>query len=303
MPDQIDLRICDSPVDVLPRFSGVYRFFAGGGELLYIGKSVDIHARVVSHFHAGSKPGRHQRIMSQVARIDCEPTAGEFGALLLENAAIKAETPLYNRRQRQQRQLWTIELNRDTTGFLKPTARDFAPSGARTHDSYGLFHNKKHIDSTLRRHARDQGLCLLMLGLEKGRAPCFHYQLKRCDGACAGDETAEEHNARLLSALDGDRIAAWPFPGPLLLREHTLHPVDPQPPEQFYWVNHWVYHGHFNSINSAQRAADTESRRRFDRDSYHLIMKALVRGQVEVLGLDGKPVSNPLLGVGRRRER
>ena len=49
-----------------------------------------------------------------------------------------------------------------------------------------------------------------MLGLDSGKGPCFQYQLKRCDGACAGDETPEEHNARLLSVLDRDRIAAWP---------------------------------------------------------------------------------------------
>ena len=83
-------------LDELPSYSGVYRFFSSENTLLYVGKSIDIRARVQSHFQEGRKPGRHQRIMSQVSRIETQSTAGELGALLVENAAIKAETPLYN---------------------------------------------------------------------------------------------------------------------------------------------------------------------------------------------------------------
>ena len=53
-------------VDQLPRYSGVYRFYGAEGDLLYIGKSVDIRARVAAHYQEGKQPGRHQRIMQQV---------------------------------------------------------------------------------------------------------------------------------------------------------------------------------------------------------------------------------------------
>ena len=106
----IDFSRAGEPLDALPRCSGVYRFFDDDGSLLYVGKSVDIHSRVTQHLNEGRKPGRHQRLISQVARIDCQLTAGEIGALLIENAAIKSEVPLFNRRQRQLRRLWTIQL-------------------------------------------------------------------------------------------------------------------------------------------------------------------------------------------------
>ena len=86
--------------------------------------------------------------MSQVSRIETQSTAGEIGALLVENAAIKAETPLYNRRQRQVRKLWTIHLNRSRDNFLQPVSADFSPWGERALDSYGLFHNRRHVDNT-----------------------------------------------------------------------------------------------------------------------------------------------------------
>jgi len=62
----------------LPRCSGVYRFYDAEGSLLYIGKSVDIHSRVTQHLNEGRKPGRHQRLMSQVSRIDCQLTGATF---------------------------------------------------------------------------------------------------------------------------------------------------------------------------------------------------------------------------------
>ena len=151
----IDFSRAGEPLDALPRCSGVYRFFDDDGSLLYVGKSVDIHSRVTQHLNEGRKPGRHQRLISQVARIDCQLTAGEIGALLIENAAIKSEVPLFNRRQRQLRRLWTIQLQPGTDGFLKPVAIDFAPIGARETDTYGLFANKYRITTTIQNLARD----------------------------------------------------------------------------------------------------------------------------------------------------
>ena len=294
----VALSVADAPTEALPRFSGVYRFFGDNDTLLYIGKSVDIHSRVLSHFTEGRKPGRHQRMMSQVRRIDAQASAGEIGALLIENAAIKAETPLYNRRQRQVRTLWSIVLTRAKDGFLKPQPNSFSPLAERGHDSYGLFHNKRHIDTSLRRHARDHGLCLQALGLEQGKGPCFQFQLKRCDGACAGEETVEAHNARLLSVLDTERIAAWPFTGPLMLRERNITPLPGQPAIQYHVVNHWAYLGSVNTPKAAQKLLAGSALRRFDKEAYHLIRNAMIRGKVELCDLaSGDVVDNPLLAT------
>ena len=304
MPELADLSLSvrGHRVDCLPRCAGVYRFFGAEGELLYVGKSIDIHARVIAHLNEGRKPGRHQRIMAQVARIDCQLTAGEFGALLIENAAIKAETPLYNRRQRRVRKLWSLRLERGSNGALQPQAVDFSPFADRSSDCYGLYHNKRHIDVALRRHARDHGLCLQVLGLERGRGPCFQYQLGRCDGACAGTEPLEEHDARLLSVLDRDRIAAWPFAAPLLLVERNIAALPGQPGIQYHLVNHWTYLASCESTTELSSALASADQRHFDRDAYHLMLAALRDGKVEVRSAESlEPVDNPLLG--RRRDR
>ena len=207
------------------------------------------------------------------------------------------ECSLYNRRQRQVRKLWTIHLNRSRDNFLQPVSADFSPWGERALDSYGLFHNRRHVDNTVRRHARDHGLCLRMLGLDAGKGPCFQYQLKRCDGACAGVETPEEHNARLLSVLDRDRIAAWPFTGPLLLVERNIRPQRNQPAEQYHLVNHWSWLGCFDDTGNARKASQDNHQTVFDRDAYRMLMSALRKGKLDLVNaLTLESVDNPLIG-------
>src|SRR5205085_9643995 len=68
---------------------------------------------------------------------------------------------------------------------------------------------------------KDFGLCPRLMGLEKGRGPCFSYQLKKCSGACAGREAAEDYNRRLLSVFEGRRLQEWPFSSPIMIEEPT----------------------------------------------------------------------------------
>jgi hypothetical protein len=49
--------------------------------------------------------------------------------------------------------------------------------------------------------------------------PCFSYHLGRCAGACVGEELPEKYNARVEEAFGERRILAWPYGGPLVIRE------------------------------------------------------------------------------------
>ena len=296
--ETISLSIEGATTAKLPRCSGVYRFFDQSGSLLYVGKSVDIHNRVGQHLNEGRKPGRHQRLMSQVSHIDCHLTAGEIGALLIENAAIKAEVPLYNRRQRQLRRLWTIQLTTLKDGFLQPNAIDFAPKGIRDIDTFGLFANKHRITTTIQNLARDHALCLRVMGLDRGKGACFQHQLGRCDGACTGKESIASHNARLLEYLDRQRIAAWPFSGAILLAEETIRPIDEQPSQQYHLVDQWAWQGCFATADQATATLQEPSSVAFDRDAYRLIYSALFKGRVALRDArDHKLLVNPLLAA------
>jgi hypothetical protein len=276
----------------------VYRFCSDDDVLLYIGKSIDIGTRFNSHFTDARDPGRQQRMMASVARVDCELTPGDIGAQLIENAAIKAEAPLYNRRQRRNRKLWTLRLIEDVEGFLQVTPVDFSPAGERLESVFGLFRSRTQIHGSLRKLAREQGLCLRVLGVERGRGPCFQLQVGRCRGACAGKESPGQHNARLLEALERQRIAAWPFPGPILLLEvrsgrgHGL-----QPARQYHVLNHWSYLGSFGRRDQALRRAQQDHAITFDRDTYHIAFRALRTDTCAIVdGASNTVIANPFSG-------
>ena len=92
-------------LEALPRQPGVYLFHGESDTLpLYIGKSVNIRSRVLSHLRTPDEAA----MLRQSRRITWQRTAGELGALLLEAQLIKEQQPLFNKRLRQNRQRGNI---------------------------------------------------------------------------------------------------------------------------------------------------------------------------------------------------
>ena len=94
-------------LEALPKLPGVY-FFHGDSDAMpqYIGKSVNIRSRVLSHLRTPAEAA----MLRQSRRITWVCTAGELGALLLEARLIKEQQPLFNKRLRRNRQLCSLLL-------------------------------------------------------------------------------------------------------------------------------------------------------------------------------------------------
>jgi len=85
----------------LPDAPGVYRFLAGDGTVLYVGKATSLKKRISGHYHGSSGTGpsarRERELLSQVHAFEVTPTVTATEAALLESDTIKALDPLYNR--------------------------------------------------------------------------------------------------------------------------------------------------------------------------------------------------------------
>jgi len=284
----------------LPRGCGVYVFRGEGALPLYIGKSVNLRARVLSHLRSADEA----TMLAQSRRVDTYRTAGEIGALLLEAQWVKQHMPLYNIRLRRSRSLvaWQLHADGARTGeppqLVDSTRHDFA----HTSDLYGLYASRRAAQEDLRALAAEHRLCLVALGLEKPlRRGCFGRQLRQCDGVCTGDEPASAHHTRLFSALLAQQVQRWPYPGAVDIIERDGDWV------QAHRVHNWCYLGSHTrqgqppdappavvpptphgatptpipaSASIVPEASATSAR--FDLDTYKILVKPLLGGGVAV---------------------
>ena len=97
---------------------------------------------------------------------------------------------------------------------------------------------------------------------------------------------------------DRQRIAAWPFSGPILLAEETIRPIDDQPAQQYHLVDQWAWYGCFATAKRATATLEKFSNVAFDRDAYRLIYSALFKGRVGLLDArDHQLLVNPILAA------
>ncbi len=274
-------------LDHLPDTPGVYLFYGENDLPLYVGKSVHLRQRVMSHFSAAHKRYKEMRLSQQLHRIEWRETVGEIGALLLEAQLVKSLQPIHNRKLRRQGSLCAWRL-KEVDGVEARPELSYA-SGAdfgRTDAVYGLFSSKRKAESTLRELAEQHQLCLVQLGLE-GRAqsskPCFGWQLQRCKGVCIGREAASLHHARLLAALSGLRVKTWPYEGAVGLIEQGSGGK-----KAVHLVNNWCYLGTAESDEALQDLIEkSPTRPVFDMDTYKILSKALMKRDLTVRKLSG----------------
>jgi DNA polymerase-3 subunit epsilon len=271
--------LADNAFDHIPEGPGVYLFYGltedNRDVPLYVGKSINLRTRVMSHFSGDHRIAKDMRIAAEVKRIDWIETAGELGALIEEARLVKKLAPVHNRQLRRANELcaWHWPLDRHDQAPELMSARDLA--GGEFRDLYGPFRSRRTAIEALRELALEHELCHALLGLEKRKGPCFAYQIKRCRGACAGQETAQQHALRLAAAFAGLRVRAWPFPGRIGIRETSpggercdMHVLD-----------QWCHLGTVRSEEELRDLQDGSPQPRFDLDTYKILTRYLLNGK------------------------
>ncbi|WP_298452508.1 exonuclease domain-containing protein [uncultured Marinobacter sp.] len=256
----------------LPRGPGVYRFYGENDVLLYVGKSTNIAQRVASHFSGDHNTSKGVRISESLRRIEYTDTAGELGALLLELRQIKTLSPLFNRRSRAAKNLVSIELAPNNSGYLQARlVREIEPH--RLASYYGLFRSKRDAERALTGIATKNELCNQLLGLEPEReGPCFQRALGRCKGACEGIEDVTRYNLRAQIAFHQLRLQTWPWKGPVAIVENRDDGAQPDILVIYNWI-------HVTTVHDEQELYDLSLSGQsvtFDLDSYKLLVKALL---------------------------
>lgn len=259
--------------DDIPEGPGVYLFHGDNDVVLYVGKSINLRARVMSHFSGDHRVNKDMKIAREVKRIDWIETAGELGALIEESRLVKQLAPVYNRQLRRTSELcawhWSVEHSGAAPRLV--TARDLDPS--QLGDLYGLFRTRSAALEALREIANAHGLCHALLGLEKRKGPCFSHQIGRCRGACAGKESREAHALRFAQALAALRMRTWPYRGRIGVREGMSGG------RRSAWIvlDRWCYLGTVRSEEELHELTASRTAPAFDLDTYRILTRFLAK--------------------------
>ena len=263
----LPIKITQKNFDALPETPGVYIFYGDKGAPLYIGKSINIRERVLSHFSSDHSSSVEMKISQQIASIEAIQTVGELGALLLESSLIKKHQPLYNKVLRRKRQLVILKQIKSPEGFETITMEvSSSIDPTDINKVLGVFRSVRNAKDFLISMAKKHLLCEKLLGLEKTTKACFGYRLGRCNGACVKKESLLKYNIRFLTAFAGSKFQSWPFEGPILVEEKNE--LDEK--KEIFVIDQWCFLG---SIKKSSDALDEMLNQEysFDLDTYKIL--------------------------------
>lgn len=184
---------------LLPDSPGVYRMYNAAGEIIYVGKAVNLKNRVRSYFRTEkNRPPKVAAMVSHVADFEYILCQNEMEALTLEASLTKTLQPRYNILLKDDKHFPYVRLDekKDFPRFevvrrvKNDGARYFGPylSGVALRDCLNLIR-----DSFPVRHCRKD----IARAIARGERPCLMYHLNKCCAPCSGNVSREEYHALL----------------------------------------------------------------------------------------------------------
>lgn len=267
----LPLKLDPSILETLPESPGVYLFYGENGAPLYIGKSINIKERVLSHFSGDIHSPLEMKITQQIESLETIQTAGELGALFLESQLIKKMLPLYNKMLRHKHELVAIRQRTNDEGYYLAELDTLTSLDTSDMGSFlGFFRSRKQAKDFLASVNREHELCEKLLGLEKTTSSCFGYRLERCKGACVKKEKALNYNLRFLTAFGRTKIKSWPYRGAIIIEERQE--LDGK--TEYFLVDKWCFLGTV-SLDSNGSFKETNQPYSFDLDTYKILVRYL----------------------------
>ena len=181
----------------LPSEAGVYYFYDKSKELIYVGKSINIHDRVLSHLN-NNLHKKAIKMKNMIADVGYQKTGSELIALLLESDEIKRTQPIFNQSQKRTYFNYGLYSFEDETGYKNLKIMRIIDELTPLYTYSSAMEGKEHLTNI----CEDFNLCQKLCGLYDTGGACFHYQIHSCNGACIGEEPSSSYNSRVNDALE-----------------------------------------------------------------------------------------------------
>ncbi|HLM46323.1 MAG TPA: excinuclease ABC subunit UvrC [Myxococcaceae bacterium] len=173
----------EAKLDSLPTEPGVYLMKDRRGDIIYVGKAVNLRNRVRSYFTRTGDTRAFVALLDQfLGDIETVLVHNEKEALLLENELIKKHKPRFNVLLKDDKQYISLRLDRTQTYPRLEVVRRYQKDGARY---FGPYSSASAIRETLRIINRFFHLrtCTDHV-LANRKRPCLLHQIGRCPAPC-----------------------------------------------------------------------------------------------------------------------
>ncbi len=172
-------------LDTLPNRPGCYIMHNAEGEIIYIGKAINLRNRVRSYFHSGhDQDTKTRQLVRNIADIEWIVVDSELEALILEMNLIKKHRPRYNIRLKDDKRYPYIKVHW-ADPFPKVTVtRQMVKDGSRYFGPYTSVWAVHQTLDVLRRIFPYLTCDREITG--KDARPCLYYDIKLCTGPCIG---------------------------------------------------------------------------------------------------------------------
>ncbi|MBQ3268762.1 MAG: excinuclease ABC subunit UvrC [Clostridia bacterium] len=185
----------------LPDSPGCY-LMKSEGEIIYVGKAVNLKNRVSQYFHYSAQHTPKVRAMvEKIDDFDIMLVDGELEAFALECNLIKLHMPHYNIRLKDDKAYPYIRVDLRETFPRVDLARRQERDGARYFGPYqGATVVREVLDVV--RMVFPIRVCAKRLNPEKPLRPCVHHQIGQCPAPCAGLISEEDYRETILRVID-----------------------------------------------------------------------------------------------------
>jgi DNA polymerase III subunit epsilon len=267
-------------LDKIPEACGIYYFLNSNKEIIYIGKSTNMYSRAISHFNTDIK--KNKKMLYELMNVDFVTTGSELVALLLESEEIKKHKPKYNRMRKSEEFSHSIEWFSDGDNIIKfrIVSAGESENALLSFNSYSSA--RERMESWIEKHE----LCLRYTGLTSEESVCFHHQIRKCRGICAGHEDPAEYNRRAREILKAHTFSIKDF----VIMDKGRHPRE----YSVVLVEDSKYAGYgylyaSEQISVAEELTGYVKRTNYYPDADMLIRQFINQGNRKILPLGGHP--------------
>lgn len=185
----------------LPQAPGVYLMLNEAGEVIYVGKAINLRNRVRSYFQkSAAHPIKVQVLVEHIADFEYIVTDSEMEALILENNLIKKHSPHYNVRLKDDKTYPYIKVTVQETFPRVLMVRKRLNDGARY---FGPYTDVTVVKKTLAflRTLFPIRSCNKVIEEGAQDRPCLNYHIGRCLAPCAGLVSKEKYGEMMAEVL------------------------------------------------------------------------------------------------------